>query len=323
MKRNRLVLAGLATTALVALAGCGGGTTTSADSVAGEPEQSAVTVGVLPLADYAAVYWAEDHGFFDEVGLDVTFEPLQGGPVGVQRVTTGEIDFSFANSVSTVIAASKGAPVQFVVVSSGLGEGSNLIVVQPDSPIQTLADLDGKTVGVNTTNNIGDVTFRALAKSQGETAEPVFVEVPFNEMVAGVQAGSIDAGYVPEPFASAATGAGLREVVDLSSGVNTGLAAASFISSTQFIEQNPNTAEAFAAALYAAGEDISEKEDEFRTWLPTIANVPAEVAEQMALPIFYEELEVDKLQDVADVLIDQGIVTEFDASQHVFTGSGD
>ena len=317
------VLAG----ALFALSACGGsdddgsgdaGAGASDAAAVSTPEKSAVTVGVLPLADYAAVYWADDHGFFEQEGLDVTMQPLQGGPIGIQSVISGAVDFSFANNISTMVAQSSGAPVTIVVASSALGPESNIYVVKPDSPITSIDDLSGKTVGVNTTNNIGDVTFRALAESEGADVTPQFVEVPFNEMVAGVQAGSIDVGYTPEPFASAALAAGLRTVVDLTQGPNKGLAAASFVASDAFVKENPGTAAAFARALYAAGADIAANEAEFRTWLPGIARVPAEVAQSMKLPTFFTEIEPEELQRVVDLLDEQGLLkSDYVVEDHV------
>jgi NitT/TauT family transport system substrate-binding protein len=151
------------------------------------------------------------------------------------------------------------------------------------------------------------------------------VEVPFPEMLAGVQAGSIDAGYSPEPFSSAALAAGMREVVDLAdpSGPNVGLAVSNFIGGDQFIEDNPNTVAAFARAVYAAGGDILKNEDEFRAWLPGIAHLPEDVAKNMALPEFFDKVHVDKAQEVADLLIKQGLLKKgYDAKKYTYVPEG-
>ncbi|AEF40964.1 ABC transporter substrate-binding protein [Hoyosella subflava] len=319
---SRFRLAAMATLASVlsaalTLTGCGAIAGAPQDPD-GELEKTELTVGVLPLADYAAVYWARDHGFFEAEGLTVELEPLQGGPIGVQKVITREVDFSFSNVISSSIAASRGAPIQTVVVTSSLGPGGLGIFVNPDSPIREMSDLDGRTVSINTTNSIGDVAFRNLADSVGEAAQPNWVEVPFNEVIRGVQANSIDAGYLPEPFASAAREAGLREVVALAEGPNIGLPVSNFIASKPFLAQNPDTTAAFVRAMYAAGIDISENIDEFRAWLPGVAGVAPDVAEHMALPIFEETLDLERLQSLGDTLVGQGLLDEFDAHEFVF-----
>lgn len=312
----RAIGAGMLCAALL-LTGCGtiAGTPQDPD---GELEKTELTVGVLPLADYAAVYWARDRGFFEREGLTVELEPLQGGPIGVQKVITREVDFSFSNVISSSIAASRGAPIRTVVVTSSLGPGGLGIFVNPDSPIREMADLHGRTISINTTNSIGDVAFRNLADAQGAEITPNWVEVPFNEVIRGVQANSIDAGYLPEPFASAAREAGLREVVPLAEGPNVGLPVSNFIASEPFLAQNPDTTAAFVRAMYAAGIDISANLEEFRAWLPGVAGVDPEVASQMALPIFEEGLDLERLQGLGDTLVEQGLLDDFDVADFVF-----
>ncbi|WP_410872931.1 ABC transporter substrate-binding protein [Nocardia sp. A7] len=309
----------LAGSALV-LSSCGGSGERTAAATDGTLEQTSVSVGVLPLADYAAVYWADEKGFFEREGLTVTLEPIQGGPIGIQKVASGELDFSIANSISAAIAQSRKTPITTVVHTSSLGDRSGILYVAPESPITSIADIDGKTVGVNTTNNIGDVTIANLATDRGVQIEPRYVEVPFPEMLPGVQAGSIDVGYAPEPFSSAARGAGMREIADLTTGINNALPASIFVAGNEFVDANPDTTAAFARAIYAAGADISAHEADFRTWLPGVAKVPAEVARSMSLPIFASSMDPAKMQAVADMLGAQGRIPEgFDVTSRLLT----
>jgi len=319
MKMYRTSAAAAVASLALVLTACGGATKPAASASDGKLEKTKVSVGVLPTADYATVYWADQHGFFQKAGLEVSLEPLQGGPVGVQKVAAGELDFSFSNSVSSTIAQSKHAPITTVVLDSSLGSDSLGIFVKPDSPIRDMADLNGKSVGVNTTNNIGDVSFANLAGSKGLDVKPRWIEVPFNEMINGVKAGSIDAGYVPEPFKSAAEAAGLRQVVDLSSGVNSEMAAATFVASDSFVRKNPDTVKAFASAMYAANADIASKQDEFRSWLPKVARVDERTASTMSIPVFATSMSLDKLQKVGEMLVKQGLVDKsFSIADHTY-----
>lgn len=325
---RRSAVVGAAAVLALGLSACGGDdgdggeSAGNGGSTSGELETTELTVGALPIADYAALYWAQDHGFFEDEGLTVTLEPVQGGPIAAQQVASGQLDVSFSNTISTSIATQNGLPIRTLVLTSALGPGGLSVYVKPDSPIQDLEDLDGVTIGINAQNNIGDVTLRNLLDEEGlDDVEPTFVEVPFPEMLSGVQAGSIDVGYSPEPFSSAALGAGMREIVDLADpeGPNAGLAVSNFIASDSFIEENPNTAAAFARAVYAAGADILENEDEFRTWLPDVARVPADVAANMALPEFFSEVDVDKIQQVVDILVGQGLLEDgYDPAEYTY-----
>ncbi|MDQ6525199.1 ABC transporter substrate-binding protein [Nocardioides sp. LHD-245] len=312
--------AALAAGLVLLLAGCSGSDEGAQDDQAGSgPEKPELTVGVLPLADYAAVYWAKDKGFFEDAGLDVTLEPIAGGPAGIQSSVSGDIDCSFANTIATLVAQDSGVPVEMVALSSALGDESNVIVVDDDSPIRTMEDLDGATIGVNTTNNVGDVAFYNLLDDAGIDIDVSFVEVPFGEMIDGIKAGSIDATHTPEPFRSAALAAGLREVVDLTSGPNADLPAAAFVCGTRFVEENPRTAKAFAEAIYAAGEDLAADEDGMRAWLPDIAGVPEETAQSMKLPTYFSAPAPDEVQRLADLLAGQGLIgDDYAVDEHFY-----
>lgn len=318
MKRNRWKLVSVLAAAVLLTSACGSGNDSTAKG-----GNTKVEVAVLPLADYAPVYWAKDHGQFKDQGLDVTFENLPGGPVGVQKVVTGELQFAFSNPISSTIATSKGAPVQTVALLSGLGTSELGIFVKADSPIKTMADLDKKTVGINTTNNVGDVTFAKLAKAQGIDAKPDWVEVPFPEMIDGVKNGSIEAGYLPEPFASAAGQAGLRQVVDLVQGDNIGLPMSTFVTSTPYAMANPGVVKKFAAALNAARDEMAGNDAEFRSWWPKASGTDAAAAKVMHLPTFDVKLDVKEMQSIADFLSELGVIEgTYDAAKYTIVNEG-
>lgn len=310
MKQWRtLTMAGI-TSAALGLSACGGGGGgASAAATDGELEKAELTVGSLPISDYASLYWAQEKGFFEDEGLDVTIEPVQGGPAGVQKVVAGELDLTNSTTFGTAMAVDSGLPIRSVVLTSGLADNGIGIFAPKGSGIKEMADLDGRSVGINTTKNVGDITFRALAEAEGLDVQPDWVEVPFPEMIGGVEATSIDAGYMVEPFMSAARDAGLQQVADLTKGPNQGLAMSTFVASQKFVDENPDTAAAFANAMYAAGADMEENEGELRAWLPSIAQLDEDVAKEMPLPAFYSEMETERYEKAVNVVKDQELVS--------------
>lgn len=326
MKITRWKVAAMAAAAVLIAtmtSACGTSGGGSSAGAGGGSAGQTIKVAVLPLADYAPVYWAKDHGYFKKEGLHVQFENLQGGPVGIQKVVTGEIQFAFSNPISSTIATSKGAPVQTVALVSGLGQGELGVFVKPNSPIKNMADLNGKTVGINTTNNVGDVTFAKLAESKGIQSKPDWVEVPFPEIIDGVKNGSIQAGYLPEPFASAARQAGLREVVNLVQGSTVGLPISTFVTSTQYASTNPDVVKKFAHALNEARDDIAANLPEFRKWLPKATGTDPAAAKAMHLPNFKVKLDVNEMQKMADFLKQLGVIKgSYDASKYTIVNEG-
>ncbi|HWU20760.1 MAG TPA: ABC transporter substrate-binding protein, partial [Nocardioides sp.] len=167
---------------------------------------------------------------------------------------------------------------------------------------------------------VGDTLFANLAKSKGFKAEPDWVEVPFPEMIDGVKNGSIDAGYLPEPFATAARTAGLRDVADLVQADNVSLPGASFITSKAYAAKNPETVKKFAAALEEARQQIAADPQAFRAWMPKALGIDVKASEKMNLPDFGIGLTDEGMQKVADILIDLGLVKDgYDAAEYDFS----
>ncbi|WP_068252123.1 ABC transporter substrate-binding protein [Janibacter corallicola] len=309
MKTTRMVAAAGAVSVALALAGCGGESDATAETD-GTLEKTDVTVGSLPLADYAALYWAKEKGFFEDEGLNVTIKPVQGGPAGIQKAVSGELDFTNSTPFGTAMAVDSGLPIRSVVLTSALADNGLGVFVPKSSPIKDIKDLDGKSLGINTTKNMGDITFNNLVESKGLDVKPKWVEVPFSEMISGVKAKSIDAGYMPEPFMSGARDAGLRQVADLTDGPNKGLAGSTYVAGQKFLDDNPDTAAAFARAMYKAGGDLEKHEDEARDWLPTIAELDESVAKNMPLPTYYGAMDKEAYTKAVDILKDQNLVKD-------------
>lgn len=100
----------------------------------------------VPQAQFAGFYVAEDQGFYESAGLDVTI--LRGGPEtpAGEWLAEGKADFSTMFLSQGLLARDRGAPV--VNVAQLLHRSSLLLVAHSDSGIDDPHDLDGKKVGV-------------------------------------------------------------------------------------------------------------------------------------------------------------------------------
>ncbi|MGH8826333.1 MAG: ABC transporter substrate-binding protein, partial [Jiangellaceae bacterium] len=207
MRRTSLGL--IAAVALLMTAACGGddeSTDGSAGDATGDSsELTPVTVGVIPIVDTAAIWLGVDQGIFEEHGLDVQLEVAQGGAAIVPGVISEEFQFGFSNVTSLLLASHEGLPLQIVAPgNSSTGEvGADIgaVVTMPATGIESAADLSGRTVAVNTLNNIGDSTIRNVVEADGGDPSDInFVEMPFPDMPAAVVNGQVDAAWILEPF---------------------------------------------------------------------------------------------------------------------------
>ncbi|WP_369373012.1 ABC transporter substrate-binding protein [Promicromonospora sp. Populi] len=312
-----------ATAAVLLLAACGssdGGAASGPDATA-DGELTAVTVGVIPIVDVAPIYLGVQEGIFEEHGLDVTLELAQGGAAIVPAVVSDEYQFGFSNVTSLLAASVEGLPLKVVApgnfTTGTPGEDFGGVVVPEDSDIEDAADLAGATVAVNTLNNIGDTTVRKVVDDAGgDPADVEFVELGFPDMPAAVAGGQVDAAWIVEPFLTVAQQQGARVVTSNFAETDPDLLVAAYFTSDQLIAEDPETVEAFTAAMEESLTFAEENPDATRAVLGEYTEIDPAVTEALILPRFAGELDESSLQLLADLGLEYGMFDEpVDVSQ--------
>ena len=315
----RKMLAAAATAALLGLTACGSGSLsdgeeTAASGAAAEGLTS-IEVGVIPIVDVAPIYLGVQEGLFEDEGLDVTLTLAQGGAAIVPAVTSGQMDFGFSNITSMIVGRSKGLPVQ-MVAPGGSSTGDTdadfaSVMTLPDSGIETITDLAGKKVGVNTLNNISDSTISEAVKQAGGDYESIeFVEIPFPELSGQLAAGTVDAVAAVEPFVTIAAADGAVPVFSNYAEPVDDLTVAVYFTSDQYVQENPEIVEKFVRAMNASQEFAEQNPDKVRAVLPTYTSLQPEVIEQLTLPRYATEVNRASVEEVARISQDRGLVEE-------------
>jgi len=104
-------------------------------------------------------------GYWKEEGLDVTVTSVEGSAAGMQQLAAGNLQIVSLGPEEIVIGREKGIKIRGFYVQAR--ETIYRIVVPGDSPLQKVADLKGKTIGVPSLAS-GSVPFaKALVASAG------------------------------------------------------------------------------------------------------------------------------------------------------------
>jgi len=100
----------------------------------------------------AAIYVAQEQGYFRKYGLEVQFVQARSGPVGMAALSSGESQFHWGSvSGANLGAIAEGADVVFV--AGFINRLTGMFMAQPK--IKTPAELRGKSVGVNSLSGGG------------------------------------------------------------------------------------------------------------------------------------------------------------------------
>jgi len=107
----------------------------------------------------AAMYVAQDYGFFHRYGLELTFVQVRSGPVGMAALASGESQFH-EGSVTGAVLGSAAEGTDLVFVAGMINKLIGNIMASPK--IKTPADLKGKHIGVTSASG-GSWMFTTLA----------------------------------------------------------------------------------------------------------------------------------------------------------------
>ncbi|MDQ8701662.1 ABC transporter substrate-binding protein [Streptomyces sp. LHD-70] len=278
--------------ALLLLAtGCGGSGSEGGTGVGGDGlEKSTVTVAATPLVDSAALYIAQERGYFKDEGLRVRVRPVQQSVQAIPALANGQVDVvAGGNYVTLLQARDRGTlKVRILVDGVALAPHSMDVVVLPDSPIRTAKDLQGRKVAENVLHSIQSLRLDAILEDAGGDAKPVeYRQVPFPQMAAALEKGQVEAADITEPFLTdARRRLGARVVVDGASGPASGLPLSGYGTTQRFTDENPRTAAAFQRAVQRAQRDAAQNRDHVEEVLPGYTKLDVKTARAIALPTY-------------------------------------
>lgn len=312
MRRRTLGLA-LAAVTIVGVAGCG-----SSDSGGDAPSPgngtgaTRVTVGVIPIVDVAPLYLGEKKGFFRSRGLDLEMVAAQGGAAIIPGVVSGQFQFGFSNTTSLMIAQSRGVPVKSVVngaASNGkVGGDVTGVAVRKDSPVKSARDLAGRTVAVNTLQNIGDTTVReSVRRDGGDPSAVKFAEIPFDQMPAALDGGRVDAAWMGEPAMMIAKAQGARVIASPFAETDPKLTVATYFTSAKLVRENPSLVKKFTDAMTESLEYASGHPDEARQILTTYTKISGDIVDDLTLPGWPARVDMASLEKLASLGEKDGI----------------
>ena len=145
----------------------------------------------------AAVYVAQEQGYFRKYGVDVQFIQARNGPVGMAALSSGESQFHWGSvSGANLGAIAEGADIVFVAGFINRLTG----MFMANSKIKSPAELRGKSVGVNSLSGGGWIFSMLTLDHWG--LSPERDKIQFRSlgdqtvMVQGLMAGIVDAALV-------------------------------------------------------------------------------------------------------------------------------
>ncbi|MEX0732020.1 MAG: ABC transporter substrate-binding protein [Aquisalimonadaceae bacterium] len=289
-------------------------------------EKTSLRVSVIPIVDVAPLYAAIKQGYFEEQGLEVDPSPVAGGAAGIPGLIGGAYDIVFTNVVSAVLASTQGIDLKMIAPGSRAGTDDPdlaAIMVRKDSGISSAGDLSGKSMAVNTKNNVIWLFAREWVDQAGGDANRVtYREVPFPQMIDALKGRQVDSVFVVEPFY--AFGRNDPDIEFLSHpyvDVQPNVDVAQYIALDHFIRDNPETVERFAKAIKKGVQWVNDNRGTpaFGELVGSYSRLSPEMVEQIVVNAAPDSVVVEEVRKTAEIMVKQGLldsVPDVDALIH-------
>jgi NitT/TauT family transport system substrate-binding protein len=317
---------------VVALAACSSGTSSSV-ATGPAPEMPSITLDVVPTADAAGIYIAQDNGYFAQQGLTVKIVPINGGEYGMGDLQTNTAQLVEGNYVSFILAQiagkfaapnptnptetepSKPINMRMIADTSQMQAGNQALYVLPNSPYKTVQQLvkAHAAVGVNTLHNIGTVFLGSLLASDGYGVNAL-KQVPeiLPMMPQLLDKHVIPAAWLPEPFGTQAEQEyGAVQLADFDQGSLQNFPIGTIVGNTSWVQSHPDTVAAFLRAFQEGQQvaDTNRAAVEQALQKNTQGLTPV-VAATMTIDSYPLAMDVPVMQRVPDAMYEFGVISK-------------
>lgn len=272
-----------------------------------------VKIGYLSHTSGAPWLIADSKGLFAAQNIKTEGVRFESSNQLYDALARGDVDITPGTSILPIMVNHIIDPSKvkiFSVVAITMADPFDLVIVNSDSDIRSVQDLAGKKIGLFP-GSTATLFLTEYLKRAGVTVDNIeFVQLPPQNQLQALTAGSVDALYSYEPEIT-------RAVVEHDKRVLAGPVYASFVDgaalgvaavSQKFVTENPElaqeTVEVFDQVFNFMNTNISET----RSLLAKSYNLSEPVAERMAIDIFPKPYNIDKqrVQEFVNVLVRLG-----------------
>lgn len=255
-KARQRGLASVAAICAITLAACGGG---QAGAAGGEADSLTHVKVAFNPGTVLQLYAGLSHDIFEKHGLDLELIQFESGAAANAAYASGDVDLGYAG-IPGVFAANiaSGNTRVFMVDNEGWDAGG--LVAGPNSGVESVKDLEGKSVGTV----IGTTSWMALMtalEAEGVDASAVDIQnVGPTAWVPALNQGDVDAiwGWAPLIY-TMEDGGGQIVATDSEYVLNPLLWQAR----GPYIDENPDVIAAFIAAYQEAAPYVEERDPSF------------------------------------------------------------
>jgi NitT/TauT family transport system substrate-binding protein len=283
-----------------------------------------IVVAPIASTDQVAVWYAQQQGWWEKAGLDVTIQQVPSGGAALTAVLGGAAQFGYANPLSLIEAHAKGAPL--LAVAPGVLYRPLLphaaLLVAGDSTLKPPKDLIGKTIAVAGLHDLLGMSITYWLHQNGIDPSTVkFVEMPPAAMTAALDAKRVDAIGAYEPFLGAALVDGAKIFAKPYDAIGPNFEAGVWFGNAAWLNTHRDAALAFNRVIEQADQYVNLHYDDLMPLIAQVTKLTPDTLRVMVHLYTPPSLRAPLFQPVIDAAAkEHEIAAPFNATDMFFPG---
>lgn len=253
-------------------------------------EKEPIKIGYDLWPGYAALFIADEKGYFAEEGLDIEIIEYSDYLKGLTDFVNDELDGHFGVFSDTIVKYSEGINIQTVFFTDA-SYGGDVIVTKKE--IRTFDDLKGKKISVIGINSFSHIWVLALLERNGlQEYDVEFVNIDNPYVPEALASGEIDAGHTYGPYISEAINAGFHILSGATTKEVHGIIIDDLAFHSIFIKKRPDAVSKIIKALNRGAQFLRTNPQESYDIISKILKMNIEDLEG-----FYQDAKIFDIED--------------------------
>ncbi|MCL9676823.1 sulfonate ABC transporter substrate-binding protein [Acinetobacter sp. ACZLY 512] len=226
-------------------------------------QKQALTTLNIGFQKYGLLPIVKQRGDLDQAlkaqGIQVKWVEFPAGPQLLEGLNVGSVVFGESGEAPPIFAQAA-SPNLVYVANQPAAPNAEALIVQKNSPIQSIQDLKGKRVALNKGSNVHYLLLKLLEKNQLTLQDIQVVYLPPADARAAFEKGAVDAWAIWDPFfAAAEQQIGARV---LATGQNLVSNHQFYLADRKFAEQHPEVLKTVVQQLNQTTEWVKTHQDD-------------------------------------------------------------
>lgn len=274
-----------------------------------------IKIGYLAIAPDLSFFVAFGQGYFEKHALQVEAIKFESSNQVINALVGNKVDGTSIVALEALLAVEEKYPNQFKIFEMTAAEKDTTvhrILVRKNSKINSILDLDGKTIGTFPGSQMRVFTELVL-KNFIDTSTINIVQMAPSLQIQALASDQLDALFTLEPVGTIAESKDIAKTIavnPLYTYVLKPFPTAASVFSTEFISENPEIVDKYVEAIEEAHDFIKSNELEAKQSLSAYTKINQKIAGDVGIYSYWDkdEINISSMEKLIDLYIENDIL---------------